>query len=104
MHRVLHVRPHPPKRAHDGVEAPPVPTRPVLSGAQEILPSPVVGMLVEDPVALHDITGVDVTVMKALVHVGAVIHELHHVPHHVGPVVEPHPVGPSVLQAKDIRV
>lgn len=104
MGGVLHVSPHPPERADHGVEAAPVPAGPVHSWAHEVLPSSIVGMLVEGPVALHDVAGVDVSVMEALVHVGAVIHELHHVPHHLGPVVKPHLVGSSILQVKDIRV
>lgn len=57
--------------------AAPVTTGPVLSGSQEILSSPVVRVLVEDPVTLHDIAGVNVTVAEALIHIGAVICELH---------------------------
>lgn len=82
--------------------AAPVTTGPVLSRAQEILATPVVRVLVEDPVTLHDVAGVNVTEAEALVHVGAVIGELHCVSHHVRPVVDPHPVGSSVLDAKEI--
>lgn len=77
--------------------AAPVTAGPVLSGAHEILASPEVGVLVEDPVTLHDVAGVNVTEAEAVVHAGAVIHELHAVSHHVGPVVDPHPVGSSIL-------
>lgn len=99
----LHDSPHPPERAHHGVVAAPVTTGPVLSGAQEILASPVVRVLVEDPETLHDVAGVNVTVVEALVHVGAVIHELHCVSHHVRPVVDPHPVRSSILYVKEIK-
>lgn len=77
--------------------AAPFTTGSVLSGAQEILASPVVRVLVEDPVTFHDVAGVNVMVAEALVHIGAVIHELHHVSHHVRPVEDPHPVGSSIL-------
>lgn len=80
--------------------AAPVTTGSVLSGAQEILASPVVGVLVEDPEALHDIAGVNVTEVETVEHVGAVVHELHGVSHHVGPVVDPHLVGSSILCVK----
>lgn len=100
----LHGSPHPPERAHHGVVAAPVSVGPILSWAQEKLAPPVVGVLVENPVALHDVAGVNVTEMEAIVHVGAVIHELHHVSHHVGPVIDPHLVGSPVLQVKDIRM
>lgn len=61
--------------------AAPVTTGPVLARAQEILSSLVVGMLVEDPETFQNVAGVNITVAEALVHVGAVIHELHHVSH-----------------------
>jgi len=79
--------------------AAPVVAGPVLSGAQEILASPVVGVLVEDPETLHDVAGVNVTVAEAVVQVGAVVHELHCVSHHVRPVVDPHLVGSPILCA-----
>lgn len=77
--------------------AAPVTTGPVLPRAQEILASPVVRMLIEDPVALHDVAGINVTEAEAVIHVGAVIHELHSVSHHIRPVVDSHPVGSPVL-------
>ena len=94
----LHESPHSPEWAHHGVVAAPVATGPVLSRAQEILAPPVVGVLVENPESLQDVAGVDVTEAETLGQVGAVVHELHGVSHHIGPVVEPHPVGSSVLQ------
>lgn len=81
--------------------ATPVTAGPVLAGAQEILTSPVVGVLIEHPVALHDIGGEDVTMAETLIHVGAVVHEFHHVARHLRPVVNSHFVGSSVLLAED---
>lgn len=83
--------------------AAPVTTGPVLSRAQEILASPVVRVLVEDPETLHDVTGVNVTVVETLIHVRAVIHEFHHLSHHVRPVVDPHLVGSSILYVTETR-
>lgn len=77
--------------------ATPVATGPVLSGPQEVLASPVVRVLVEDPVALHDVAGINVTEAETVVHVGAVVHELHALSHHLRPVVDSHLVGSSVL-------
>lgn len=57
----------------------PLTTSPVLSRAQEVLASPVVCVLIEDPVTFHDVAGVNVMEAEALVHIGAVVHELHHV-------------------------
>lgn len=80
--------------------AAPVTTSPVLSRAKEILASPVVRVLVEDPITFHDVAGVNVRVAEALVHIGAVLHELHRVPHQVRPVVDPHLVRSSILYVK----
>lgn len=81
--------------------AAPVTTGPVLSRAQEILASPIVRVLVEDPETLHDTAGVNVTEAEAVIHVGAVIHELHRVSQQVGPVIDPHPVGSSILRVTE---
>lgn len=84
--------------------AAPVTTGPVLPRPQEILSSLVVGMLVEDPETFQNVAGVNITVAEALVHVGAVVHELHHVSHEVRPVVDPHLVGSSVLCVRLIKI
>lgn len=83
--------------------AAPVTTGPVLSRAQEILASPIVRVLVEDPVTLQDTAGVNVTIAEAVIHIGAVIHELHCVSQQVGPIIDPHPVGSSILYVKEMR-
>lgn len=80
--------------------AAPVTTSPVLSRAHEILSSPVVRVLVEDPVTFQNVAGVNIIVAEAFIHVGAVIYELHHVSHEVRPVVDPHLVGSPVLCVK----
>lgn len=61
------------------------------------------GMLIEGPVALHDIGGVDVTVAEAIVDVGAVVRELHHVSTHVRSVVDSHLVASSVLWGRGTK-
>lgn len=96
--RSLHeAGPHASEGPHHGVEAPPVHAAAVLAGTQEELAPPVVGVLVEHPVALDHVGGEDVTVTEAVEDVGAVVHELHHVTSQVGTVVDPHAVGASVL-------
>lgn len=82
--------------------AAPVTTGPVFSGAQEVLAPPVVRMLVEDPVTLQNVAGVNVTVAEAVVEIGAVVHYLHRMSCQVRSVVDPHSVGPSVLFAEAI--
>lgn len=63
-----------PQGSDGGAGASPLAVPPVLARAQEVLASPVVGVLVEDPVALHDVDGGDVAAMEALVQVWAVLH------------------------------
>lgn len=43
------------QRADGGAGASPLAVPPVLSRAQEVLASPVIGVFVQNPVALHDI-------------------------------------------------
>lgn len=54
-------------------------------------------MLVKDPIALHNVRRVDAVVAKAVVDVGAVVGELHHVSVHFRSVVDSHAVTSSVL-------
>lgn len=88
----------PPEGSDDGAGGAPVAVPPVLPRSQEVLSASVVGVLVEDPVAIHIITGVDVAVMETVRHTGTVIHELHHVTTEVGFLVDTQSVGASVLQ------
>lgn len=87
----------PSEGANDGTGSAPVAVPPVLPRSQEVLPASVVGVLVEDPVAVHDITGVDVAVMETVRHTGAVVHELHHVTVEIWFLIDPQSVRPSVL-------
>ena len=70
---------------------------PVFSRAQEVLASPVIGVFVQHPVALHDIQRGDVTGVETLMQIWAVIHELHILASKVGPLKDLHPVVPIVL-------
>lgn len=87
----------PPEGAHNGAGGAPVAVPPVLPGPQEVLPASVVGVLIEDPIAVHDITGVHVAVMETVRHTGTVIHELHHVTAEVRLLVDSQSVGASIL-------
>lgn len=62
--------------SHPGTQASPLIKPPVFTGAHQVLASPVMGMLVEDPVAIHHIAGVDVVEMEAFIQGGAVISQL----------------------------
>lgn len=90
----------PPEGSDDGAGGTPVAVPPVLPRSQEVLSASVVGVLVEDPVAIHIITGVDMAVMETVRHTGTVIHELHHVTTEVGFLVDTQSVGASILRTQ----
>lgn len=64
----------PSQRAEGGAGASPLTVPPVLSRTQEVLASPVIGVFMQHPVALHDIDRGDVTGVETLMQVWAVIH------------------------------
>ena len=51
-------------------------------------------MLVQGPVAVHDVAGVDVAAAEVILHRVTVLAELHHLALEVGPLVDAHAVGP----------
>lgn len=81
----------------DGAGGTPLAVPPVLPGSQEVLSASVVGVLIEDPVAIHNITGVDMAMVETVRHTGTVIHELHHVTAEVGLLIDTHPIWTTVL-------
>lgn len=83
--------------ANDGTGGTPVAVSPVLSSSQEVLSASVIGVLIEDPVAIHNITRVDVAVMETVRQTGTVIHELHHVAAEVWLFIDAQPIGASIL-------
>lgn len=87
----------PPEGPDDGAGGAPVAVPPVLPSSQEVLSASVVGVLIEDPEAVHNITGVDVAVVETVRHTGAVIHELHHMTAEVGLLVDAQSVRTSIL-------
>lgn len=91
----------PSERANNGAGGTPVTVSPVLPSLHEVLSAPEVWVLIKDPVAVHHVTGVDMAVVEAVRHTGAVVHELHHVTAEVGLLIDAHPVGSPVLLAYD---
>lgn len=73
---------------------------PILARAKEVLTTPVVGVLMEDPITLHDVGRGDVPAVEALVQVGAVLHHLHVLTPEVRALVDLHPVVSSILGKK----
>lgn len=76
-----------------GTGGPPVTELAVLSGPHEVLPAVVVGVLVQGPVAVHDVAGVDVAAAEMILHRLAVLTELHHLTLEVGPLIDAHAIG-----------
>ena len=88
------------QRAEGWAGASPVAVPPVLAGAQEVLASPVVGVLVEHPVALHHVEGGDVAGVEALHQVGAVLRQLHVLTQEVGALEHLDLVVATVLEKR----
>lgn len=94
----------PSEGAGGGAGGPPVAELAVLAGPHEVLVATVVGMLVEGPVAVHDVAGVDVTAAEVVLHGLAVVAELHHLALEVGPLVDADAVGALAgLQAENAQ-
>lgn len=83
--------------ADPGADAPPVAVPAVLSGPQVVHPALVVGLVVQEPVAVHHAAGVEVSHAELVLDVGAVVHQLVHLAGHVEALVEPQPVGAVML-------
>lgn len=84
-------------RTNAGAYATPVGGVVVGAGPQDVLPSTVVRVLVEDPVALHHIAGGDAAHLELVLQVGAVLTQLHHLTRKVVPLKEFQAVGAIVL-------
>ena len=83
---------HKPTAAHTHV-----PEAPVLSRPQVHHPAPVVGLLVQQPVAVHHLAGHAVGHAVAVLDVAAVFHQLVHLTAKVLPFIDPHSELASVL-------
>lgn len=84
-------------RTHSWTHASPLIEPPVLARANQVLASPVLRVLVEDPVTVHHVAGGDVGGAEALQQGGAVVGQLDHLAPELWPLVDHHPVGALVL-------
>lgn len=84
-------------RTHSWTHASPLIEPPVLAGANQVLATPVVRVLVEDPVTVHHVAGGDVGGAETLQQGGAVVGQLNHLASELWPLVDHHPVGALVL-------
>ena len=87
-----------PDGADPGAHGVPLAEAPVLAGPQVVVAPPVVGVLVQQPVAIHHVAGVEVGEAEAVHEVGAVLHQLHHLTPHVEVLEQPHPEAAAVLE------
>lgn len=76
-----------------GTGGPPVTELAVLPRPHKVLAPAVIGVLVESPVAVHHIAGVDVMTVEMILHWITVIAELHHLALEVGASVDAETVG-----------
>lgn len=95
------------ERAHSCTSGTPVSVSPVFPRFQEVLPPFIVWIFIKDPVAIHHVTGVHMSMVETIRHTGAVVHELHHMPPIVSLLIDPQSVWTPVLltsRRKKIRI
>lgn len=83
--------------ADSRADASPVAVSPVLSRPQVVRSALVVRLVVQQPVAIHHITGVEVGHAEVVLDIWTVIHQLMHLAGHVEAFIQPHPVRALVL-------
>lgn len=83
--------------SNPGTHASPLMKPPVFTRMYQVLASPVMRMLVENPVAIHYIA-VDVIEMEAFIQGGAVVCQLHHLSSKFWALVDHQSVSALVLQ------
>ncbi len=94
--RKLIPRVHDTPHAHES-HATHIAEAPVLSRPEVRHPASVVGLLIEEPVAVHHMAGLAVRHAVTVHDVVTVIHHLVHLTHEVLPLIDPHFVGSPVL-------
>lgn len=93
-----------PDGADPGAVASPVAVAPVLPRPQVVVTPPVVGVLVQQPVAVRHAAGVEVVHAETVHEVGAVVRQLHHLTAHVEMLKQPHPEAATVLRRAGVKV
>lgn len=90
--------------SHPRAQASPLVEPPVLTRTHQVLTSPVMRMLVEDPVSTDHIAGVDVSGVKVFMQGGNVFSQLTHLPPELGPLVQHHFVSDLALRKNDFTL
>lgn len=79
--------------ANGGTHGTPVTELAILARRHEILTASITGVLIEGPVALHDIARVNAAALETLMNGLAVITEFHHLTLEIWPIIDPDAVG-----------
>lgn len=90
-----------PERADPWTSATPVAVPAVFAGSQVVGSSPVVGLVVQQPVAVNYIARVNVRHTETVLDVGAIIAHLMHLAAHVWTFIQSYFVRATVLQEKE---
>lgn len=93
-----------PERADPWTGAAPVAVSAVFAGSQVVGSSPVVGLVVQQPVAVNHIARVNVRQTEAVLNAGAIIAHLLHLAGHVWTLIQSYFVGTTVLQEEHLQV
>lgn len=83
--------------ANPGIPAAPLTEPLVLSWLYQVHPSPVVWVLIEEPVALSHIAGEDVVYVEALHNAGTVVPQVHHLTSELDPFIQAHAEQPRLM-------
>lgn len=86
-----------PNGADPGTPAAPLAEPLVLSGPNQVHPSPVVRVLIEEPVAVGYVAGEDVVYVETVHDAGAVVHQVHHLTSKLDPLIQTHFEWPRLL-------
>lgn len=80
-----------------GIPATPLTEPLILSRPYQVHPAPVVGVLIEEPVAIFHVAGEDVINVEAIHDTGTVIHKVHHLTPKLDPLIQAHVERPRLL-------
>lgn len=87
-----------PERADPWTRTAPVTVSAVFARSQVVGPPPVVGLVVQQPVAVYHIARVNVRHTEAVLDVGAIVAHLLHLAGHIWTLIQLDFVGAAVLQ------
>ncbi len=90
--------------AHPRTHAAPVTVLPVLARPQVEMTACVVGLLINKPMTIHYMAGMEVGHVETVHEVRTIVLKLHHPATHVLALIEPHSEGPTMLMGKEQEV